>query len=393
MRNVATLLLLALPALSYSQIAPSEIGPAPGHIQKAETAQNRSQSAIVLVDFADGIPDGWETADIGGVAHWEYRGPTTDPDNSIGTIGSCASSGADSGPPESPTVDNGFVIFDSNYWDDPIGPCGNTGSGDAVGPHFAAFTSTSLDFTNYQNIAFEFNHLYKQWTGNSVVYVEMSIGGGDWEQIWEVDLGTANATAPDAQVGINISDEAGGQDDVRVRWVFDGTYYWWMLDDIRFYEIPDYDLAMDKVSYGFFDVLGTNSFDGLEYTKYTDEMDGILKPKARVFNAGATTQSSLNVAVFITQTQDNSVVYTDNAIINALSGQGYSTVATNEFNTPDTWGPYRMDAVVSGTQEEPSPVNNISQREFWITDVEYVRDTLAMDGAYIPSGGTVRDFL
>lgn len=384
MRNVAITLLFAVPVLAFGQASTSEIGPAPGSIRKAEQNLNQSRNSILLVDFSDGIPADWETLDEGGMAHWEYRGPTTDPDNTVGTIGSCASSGADSGPPQSETPDNGFVIFDSNFWDDPIGPCGNTGSGTAPGPHFAPFTTPSIDLSDYSNVAFEFHHLYKQWTGNSTVYVEMSIAGGDWTEIWAVDLGTANNV--DELVGLNISDEAGGQSDVRIRWVFDGQYYWWMLDDIRFYEIPDYDLSMTSIGWGFFDVLSTDSFEGLEYSKYPDEMHSVLKPRARVFNAGANTQSALNVGVLITQTQYNAVIYNESAVINALSGQHSSSVYTAELFTPDVWGPYRIDAVVSGSQEEPSPINNIAQKTFWITDVEYVRDTLAMDGAYVPSG-------
>ena len=68
---------------------------------------------VVIEDFGQGIPDGWYTETEAEFAEWEYRGVDTEPDLSVCSRGSC---GAQSLPPESESLDNGFLIFDSNYW-------------------------------------------------------------------------------------------------------------------------------------------------------------------------------------------------------------------------------------------------------------------------------------
>ena len=88
-------------------------------------------------DFSSGIPTTWSNSGTAnGVsdpdAKWEYRGTTTTPNNSIGSRG--AYSNANSGPIQSASSSNGFVIFDSDYLDN-NGIAGNFGNGLAAAPH------------------------------------------------------------------------------------------------------------------------------------------------------------------------------------------------------------------------------------------------------------------
>ena len=87
---------------------------------------------IYYFDFANGIPSDWTQESATPLAHWEYRGPNTTPDNTVCSQGSC---GSGSVPITSLTTSNGFVIFDSNYWDDDDGVCGGLGTGPDPAPH------------------------------------------------------------------------------------------------------------------------------------------------------------------------------------------------------------------------------------------------------------------
>ena len=386
MRLLLTLLSLAVATALTAQVSLDRIGPALGEV-KSLTAPEAGlrNNPILVVDFADGIPAGWESEDAGGIAHWEYRGPSTSPDNTVGTIGSCDTGGQDAAPPASPTVDNGFVIFDSAFWDDPVGPCGNLGTGDAPGPHYAPLTSPSIDLSDYENVLVRWSHLYKQWTGNSEVFFEVSVDGGEWTQIWEANLGTGNTTDSGAIVTINLSDIAGGSSDVRLRWVFDGTYYWWMIDDIEVCEILPYDLSVGKITYsGAFDPIGNEGdLTGLAYTKWPDEVSPVLVPAARIYNDGANVQNTVLVNMTLTQTQYDTEVYNQETVINAISGLNSSLANTANTVLPSTWGPYALEASVTG-QEDPTPDNNTMSTVVWMTDVEFVRDALAMDATYLP---------
>lgn len=388
MRFLLTLLSLAVATALTAQVSLDRIGPAPGEV-KSLTAPEAGlrNNPILVVDFADGIPAGWESEDAGGIAHWEYRGPSTSPDNTVGTIGSCDTGGQDSAPPASPTVDNGFVIFDSAFWDDPVGPCGNLGTGDAPGPHYAPLTSPSIDLSDYENVLVRWSHLYKQWPGNSEVYLEANVDDAGWVQIWEIDFDVFSSTTESgAIVTVNLSDIAGGSSDVRLRWVFDGQYYWWMIDDIEVCEILPYDLSVGKVSYeGIFDPIGEEGdLSGLKYVKWPDELAPVqLQPSARVDNDGANTQNGVSVDLTITQTQTNTQLYNETATISGISGLNSSSASFPNTELPAIWGPYALEVSTEG-QEDATPENNTAEAVAWMTDVEFVRDALAMDASYLP---------
>ena len=61
-------------------------------------------------DFQSGIPTTWTNS----TAPWVYRGPGTPPGSGVGSQGAYASN---STPIASPTANNGFIIFDSDYYD------------------------------------------------------------------------------------------------------------------------------------------------------------------------------------------------------------------------------------------------------------------------------------
>ena len=81
--------------------------------------QGGSRDVIWFEDFANGIPSDWTSTETSGIASWEYRGPNTTPGVDVGSRGSCVAPGTVGQPIVSPSAANGFVIFDSNWWDNP----------------------------------------------------------------------------------------------------------------------------------------------------------------------------------------------------------------------------------------------------------------------------------
>lgn len=382
----ALLLMLTAPALA--QLTPGDLpGIAPGYTLKAPLQGLPSQAtAIWTEDFASGIPEDWLTDDLEGAAHWEYRGPATTPDNTVGSQGSCSWDGVNGDPLLSPTVDNGFVIFDSNFWDDPIGPCGNFDNGEDPGPHFAALTTHSFDLSDFNYVALKWTHFYTQWINNSVAYAEVSVDGGDWNLIWEAEIATGFATPMDEEVILDLSSIAGGFSEVQIRWVFDGEYYWWMLDDIEVYELPLYDMGVEALTYSNFDPFNTSTgdFTGLEYSIYPDEMQGPIRPRADVRNMGAQTQTDLLVNFTIEHVEESAIVYDNDGDIEELFAQELGVATGSTFSSPSTIGHYELRCAAGTSPDDPSPANNNAVRKFKVADAEYARDTLAMDGQYIP---------
>lgn len=352
-----------------------------------ELMDGMRSTAFWSEDFSEGIPSDWETMDVGGVAFWEYRGPDTDPSNAVASIGSCVSDNASSQPLESPTVGNGFAIFDSNYWDDTTAPCGsNPGDGPSPGPHDASLVTPALDFTDHSNVAVRFNHLYFQWVSNSQAFLEVQIADGEWSQIWEsTSFAEGTATAPDAQEIVALPEAANGSDSVRLRWRFVGEYYWWMVDDIELFEIPAFDLAAAEMRYGFFDALGGDfsSFAGLEYTRYPTSINATLKPKVLVVNEGAQTQNDVDIQVVVDG--PDGVVYDQTNQLNSISGQNQLLAPTNDFTTPNTPGNYTMTGSVTGNASDTTPDDNTASTTFAVTQSVFARDNDALTGTYVPS--------
>ncbi|NQX90990.1 MAG: hypothetical protein HRT74_02425, partial [Flavobacteriales bacterium] len=252
----ATLLVLSILmfGIGYAQNAVelSSIQEAPGTIVRERTQDPinfQRDEEIWSEDFDDGIPSNWEASVDPSPAAWEYRGSDTSPDNSIGTRGSCIQEGLEGGAPIlSPSLDNGFVIFDSNYWDDEVGPCGSFGTGQAPGPHHATLTTPTIDLSAYDNIGLSFYQYHKNFDATTTV--EASIDGGEWIVIWQNDIPDNNGeSALDEFERKNVSSFIGGEEDVRLRFVFDGNYYFWMLDDITLFELNEYILVLRNADY------------------------------------------------------------------------------------------------------------------------------------------------
>ena len=81
---------------------------------RERNVEGNSRGVIWSESFSNGMSSGWIAEEIGDVANWEYRGISTNPNINTGNRGACALFGTD-GRIESPTWQDGFVIFDS-FW-------------------------------------------------------------------------------------------------------------------------------------------------------------------------------------------------------------------------------------------------------------------------------------
>lgn len=338
---------------------------------------------IHVWDFANGIPEGWENTSQNGVALWEYRGPLTVPDNTVGSLGSC---NTNSLPIASPTVDNGFVIFDSNFWDDPIGPCGNLGSGTDPAPHSASLTTSPVDLSAESSVVLTFRQQFRHF--NTTTQVLMSVDGGmNWTPIH------TNPTTPSAQsaqgvwVTVNISNQAGGEPDVRFKFEFTGTYYWWLLDDITLYEPSQNDLIIENPTYTLFNAsLEPEGFGDMPYGGWPAFIAPPLNFKSRITNVGGLVQNQVRMNVRITNSAGE-VEYTANSpSIDVNPGGIYNSSIAAPYTPPTIPDQYTIRFKAEQTQVDETPLNNELNRRFYITQYSYQQDQGPIEDVFIPSG-------
>jgi hypothetical protein len=384
MKKLISIFLL-LPVVMSAQV---QVPKAPGMIAEFRTDDHfkvEDRDVIWSENFTNGIPASWENSELGGVAHWEYRGPFSLPNSEVGTRGSCLPEGVLGDPILGPSAPTGFVIFDSNWWDNPDNPCtpDQFGTGPAPGPHFATLTTPSIDLSSYTGVALVFRQYMKLYEGET--RVELSISGGVWQTVF-VNPALPNPTSPDAEEFVQLSLFAGGQSDVRIRFVFDGLYYFWMLDDIQIIESYGSDLAISDIDYGDFDLYDLShptGFEFMEYSKYPEEMSPMLKFSATAENRGIFNQTDCKLHAKILD-------FDDNVIHDVLSEEGTTIpvgssapLRAGTFQMPSVWDNYRIAFDVVSQFSEENPIDNFDTAYFNINDVQYARDHYFTSAIYV----------
>lgn len=270
-------------------------------VDKSEAYQKAKKAAFWSEDFSNGFAGqgtngAWTQKALpssnGAVPFWEYRGPATTPSNATGSQGSCGGVA----PLASTTTANGFVIFDSNGLDEPTpNPCAGTGVGPAPSPHNATLYTPSIDFSSETSVQlfFEVNARNFQAT----VKIDVIADGDTSKAVGEVfallDLGANTATGNGDIVGIDITEWAAGHTDVKVGFNFDGDYYYFMMDDVFFDAVPDYDYNIDVV-------YNDDITDWYEYNHLPLSQTHLLQPGMRI-NSFGTQPVDLTMEITITE--------------------------------------------------------------------------------------------
>lgn len=358
---------------------------APGFWSGTAIGAGSSRSVIWSEDFSSGIPDDWINEEAGGIAHWEYRGPETDPAIDVGSRGSCNSNGI--GPSiQSPTKDNGFVIFDSNYWDSPEGLCSaeNIGTGPAPGPHLATLTTSSIDLSASNNVAIRFHQFLRYFQGT--IRVEYSLNNGAWTTLYSPTFPQGFTSQNSQLVSAALPPETQGATDIRFRFVYQGLYYHWQIDDIEIYEIFANDLEIQSKFYGNYSTDDPGNFSGLEYSYYPVTMPPILKFSAFVQNIGQNTQTNCKLNVLVKNAVTGNVLHTAQSPsdVSLLLGEG-TTLSAGEFQMPAAVGTYRIVYIVTQDESDGNPANSKDSLDFKISSTTWARDRFQCTSVYAPS--------
>lgn len=330
-------------------------------------------------DFAEGLPTGWSNTSDTGISLWEYRGPNTDPNNTVCSRGSC---GSGSAPLQSQTLSNGFFIFDSNYWDDSGPACGGGfGQGLDPAPHDASLTTNALDFTNQTAVVITFQQQFRHYIASTKVEVSND-GGNTW-----VEAGS-NPGAESTNVAwksYNISALAAGQSNVKIRFRFTGTYYWWLIDDIAIYSPNDNDIAISDEKYRINNT-PDNIFLNLEYDQYPLTMLTPFNFSATATNIGGFTQNNVNLTTKVINASSTIIHTQTSSSSNLTAGSSAAFAAPSAYTPPSILGDYVIEYSLNQFQQDENPSNNVAEKDFTVSSHTYARDEGPIEDIYTPSG-------
>ena len=331
-------------------------------------------------DFSNGIPTSWTNSQV----PWAYRGPSTSPNQTVGSQGAWAGNGA---PIQSPSAQNGFMIFDSDYYDNG-GLQSQSGQGTGMYPcngpnapngHVGLLTTGPIDCSLYPAISLVFNSYYRQYAG--VARVAFSIDGGlNFIDTMDVYPGISvnTATAQDDQVMLNLPSNIAGQPDVRVQFMYDGTplygsyhgYYFWSIDDIQLIETPaNLLVCQDEVFGGWWLGYQITGDLGCNYTfnPLAQAMGNPYRFEGVIKNIGANTQNNIKLNAQVAD-DIGTVLFTDMSNSITLNSGSYDTIATSNSFTPTAMGIHNVSIWATS---DSFPTTDTAVMSTVVTDTVY----------------------
>ena len=335
-------------------------------------------------DFANGIPPTW----INSTAPWVYRGPSTTPGVTVGSQGAYASSGT---PIASATRTNGFIIFDSDYYDNG-GVQGNFGQGMYPTPHNGELMTDMIDLSLYSDVTLMAHSYFRTFQGQAFVAFYVN-GIYDSQVQVHSTLAVNDGTATNAVALIRFPSNACGNANVQMKFLFDGTtqsnvngsgYYFWMLDDLELIETPTYLMDVIDQNHGGWDIGYSSTIGfGMDYTFKT-----LIQSNANPYmfemtlaNVGANPLHGIQMNIEVLD-DIGTVVFTSNSDTTTLAVLDTSSyMATNTF-APTNMGIYDMRFWANSDDLPSSSTSDTSYMQTIITDSVYGRDYGNPQGAW-----------
>ena len=345
----------------------------------------------------DGTNGAWSTnGTVSGTpdpdAVWEFRGTGTTPDNTTGSRGAFAGSGA---PIVSPTATNGFFIFDSDFLDNGGSPTGS-GTGIAPAPHKGWLESPTFSTVGSNDIVINFNTYFRRYVGTAYVLLSND-GGATWgdsvtifDNTWGVNLASATDLVINNKVN-HIANTA----NAKIAFFFDGEtesgssgpgYYFAMVDDIVIAEAPDNNLSLDGNYYRTQIDTGSTLYYSMVPVALAD-LDTI-QFSANVSNKGGVTQPNTRFINNATGPTSGTTAMTSN-MVNLASGLSDSLIIAQELVLDEGVGSYSWAYSVMSDSTDDVPSDNVLDTVFVdVTDSTYARDFNAGGNSWYGAGSS-----
>ena len=348
---------LAISLSSIAQTSLETLTDAKGKKSHRTTLTNVEKSApFWSEDFANGIPTTWTNS----TAPWVYRGTSTSPNNTVGGQGAYSginNSPASNSPIASATAANGFIIFDSDFYDN-NGTPGAFGTGMYPTPHNGDLRTDMIDMSSYADVMLTFNSYYRTFAGQA--FVDFYVAGVFVERVQvHANIAVNDATFMDEIALVRVPFSVVGNSDVQMSFVFEGStnsnngftgYYFWQIDDLTLAETPANIIEVEDVvvggfwmDYANYSGSGFNGIVGLDYTvtptsqlaNHPYVIEGVLRNSGasdqasilryEAFGAGTYSGASASTSVLAfspTNTIDSVVVTTTPSLSPAIGGYG-----------------------------------------------------------------------
>jgi hypothetical protein len=312
-------------------------------------------------DFDGGLPMDWEVTNgnANDTSNWYWTTEAT-----RGAWGQSVIT--------SPTYANGWMAFDGDF----LNNGGSQDPADDLGIEWVAhLTSPIIDCSTFGPVKLKFYQNYRDF--NSESYVEYSLDGGSTYERIEVnsEIEVNDGTPAISEIKLFLPALA-GQPNVKIRLTYEGTYYYWLVDDIQLVEPECNNLRINS------DFVATAPYAHVPSHSVTD-----FPLIADVYNNGGCTQTGTVLNVQLTEDASGDVVYEANKAYGDLptdslaENQLFDELAT----APTAEGSYTLTYNLSSDSTDFDPSDNTISAPIVVTANTFALDN-GTTNSYQPAG-------
>ncbi len=276
----------------------------------------------------------------------------------------------------SPSVDNGAMVFDSDFYDNGGDP-NNIGGGPYPAPQVAELISPVMDLEGEEALAVEFNQYTRNFQSTYAVAWSMD-GGATWSDpiFFNQDIDVNEQTTRDDVVRVPLKG-ASGSSQFRIKFIYEGNYYFWIIDDVKIVRRTNHEMRINDNWYA----IAPNY-----QTPVTQrEPFGFL---ADIENVGAFDETNVKLHMVIRQVGGDTV-YTDYHDYGTIARDSLAeNQSFGNFLPPDMTGIYRAEYVLEydSIASDLDPDNNVIPFFFEISDSTFAKEDGGTRAIYPAAG-------
>lgn len=300
----------------------------------------------------------------GGLNDWTTVGVTDDDAIWVWEEDGRANMGAYSSetPINSPSVANGAMVFDSDFYDNG-GVQGAFGEGIAPSPASGELISPVMDLSGVEgSLSLKFNEYHRNFSSANQVSYSMD-GGMTWSTpfVTNSDVATNDATSTSAVQEVPLFG-ATGTDQFRVKFIMDGDYYFWIVDDVQIVTRQRNDLQVNTNFYGIAPSYQTPASQVEEFGFLVD-----------ITNIGGIDQPNTVVNMSI-QDPTSTEIYSEDNEYGTVGDSLVENSSFGAFTPPATPGVYQGTYSISSDSTDADLSNNEITFDFIVTDTIYAKE-------------------
>lgn len=223
-------------------------------------------------------------------------------------------------PVSSPSQANGVAIFDSDFLDN-AGVANAFGTGTSPSDHRGELISPRIDLSGYTDSALivQCYALYRELRGGDEISVSVSVDDG---QTWAATESVKTAI-PDLTQGFarmlfsNVTAGVANLSQCRIRFTFDGGYYFAIIDDVTIEVAPTYDISMGGAEPGSNLLIGSGDHVKIGGNRYIPLHNIIHANDVREWFWGG---KATNYGAVDILPQDSAAIYVQIDFVDAITG-------------------------------------------------------------------------